>query len=72
MVCHLNQCQHITQSYYSNTEPTSPGPILTMPCTKLGSDKYQFESHWFDSTRVGMYGMVTTKINNGDINKDLF
>ena len=27
-------------------------PVLIMPSAKRGSDKYQFKSHWFDSTRV--------------------
>ena len=27
-------------------------PILIMLSARLGSDKYQFEGHWFDSTRV--------------------
>ena len=27
-------------------------PILTMPSAWLGSDRYQFLSHWFDSIRV--------------------
>ena len=41
-----------TQSHYPDTEPTSPCPILIMPSTRLGSDKYQLYSHCFDSTRV--------------------
>ena len=45
-----------TKSYYLDTEPTSPCPILIMPSTWLGSDKYQFLSHWLDSTRVWTYG----------------
>ena len=40
-----------TQSHY-RTEPTSPCPILMMPDARLGSDKYQFKSHWFNLTRV--------------------
>ena len=31
---------------------TNPCPILKMLSAWLGSDKYQFDSHWFDSTRV--------------------
>ena len=31
-----------TQSHYPVTEPTSPCPILLMPSTKLGSNKYHF------------------------------
>ena len=31
-------------------EPTSPCPIIIMASAWLGSDKDQFESHWFDST----------------------
>ena len=32
-----------TQSHYHNTDLTSPCPILIMPSTWLGSDKYQFD-----------------------------
>ena len=39
-----------TQSYYPDTEPTSPCSILNMLSARLGSDKYKFLSHWFDST----------------------
>ena len=42
---------YLTQLHYPGTEPTSPCPILIMPSARLGSDKYQFKSHWFDSTR---------------------
>ena len=41
---------YLMQSHYPDTEPTSPCPILIMPSTWLGSDKYQFVSHWFDLT----------------------
>ena len=44
---HLN-----TQSHYPDTERTSPCLILIMPSAGLGSNKYQFYSHWFDSTRI--------------------
>ena len=37
-----------TQSYY----PTSPCPILIIPSARLGCEKYQFLSHWFDLPRV--------------------
>ena len=40
------------QSDYPDTEPTSPCHILIMSSAWLGSDEYQFSSHWFDSTRV--------------------
>ena len=40
------------QSGYHDTEPISPCPILLILSTWLGSDKYQFLSHWFDFTRV--------------------
>ena len=33
---------NLFQSYYPDNEPTSPCPILIMPSTWLGSDKYQF------------------------------
>ena len=39
-------------SHYPDTEPTSPCPILIMPSAWLGSDKYQFLSHWSDSTSI--------------------
>ena len=39
----------LNQSHYPDTEPTSsPFPILIMPSAWLGSDEYQFLSHWFD------------------------
>ena len=41
-----------TQVHYPDTERTSPGPILIMLNARLGSAKYPFLSHWFDSTRV--------------------
>ena len=41
-----------TQSHYPDTEPTSLFPNLIMPSIGLWSHKYQFLSHWFDSTRV--------------------
>ena len=41
-----------TQSHYLDTEPTSPYTILLIPNAWLGSDKYEFKNHWFDSTRV--------------------
>ena len=44
------------QSHNPETEPTSPFPIQIMLSTCLGSDKYQFLSHWFDSTRVKKLG----------------
>ena len=37
---------------------TSPCPVLIMHSAWLGSDKYQFESHRFDSTRVQTHGFV--------------
>ena len=42
-----------TQSHYSDTEPTSPCPLLMTPNTWLGSDKYQFyvyRSRYHDCT----------------------
>ena len=35
-----------------DTEPTSPCPILIMQSARLGSDKYQFLSHYLDLSRV--------------------
>ena len=39
-----------TQSHYPDTRPASPCPILIMPSTWLGSDKYQFDKLlvWLD------------------------
>ena len=39
------------QPDYPNIELTSA--ILLIPGTRLGSDKYQLDSHWFDSARIG-------------------
>ena len=39
-----------TQSHYPHTEPTRP--CLIMPSARLGSDKYDLYSYWFDSARV--------------------
>ena len=41
-----------TRSQYPYTEPTSPCLILVMQSIWLGSDKNQFLSRWFESTRV--------------------
>ena len=41
-----------TQSHYSDFKPTQ---ILIMPSGRLGSEKYQFKSHRFDSTRVNTW-----------------
>ena len=45
----MTQCS--TQSHYPDPEPTSPCPILIISSTWLGSDRYQFLSHQFDSAR---------------------
>ena len=39
-----------THSHYPDTDPTSPCPILIMPSTLLGSDKYPFDKSllWLD------------------------
>ena len=39
-----------TQSHYPDIKPASPCPLWIMPNISLGSSKYQFLSHWFDST----------------------
>ena len=41
-----------TQSHYPDTEPTSPCLTLIMLSACLGSNKYQFLSHWFYSAKV--------------------
>ena len=42
--------QYPTQSYYHDTELTSPRPILIMQSARLGSEKYQFcnSLDWLD------------------------
>ena len=40
-----------TQSHYPDTQPPSPCSVLIMPSACLGNDRYQFLSHWSDSTR---------------------
>ena len=37
-----------TQSYYPDTEPSIPCPVLIMPSAWLWSSKYQFWSHWLE------------------------
>ena len=39
---HLYITLYPIQSHYPDTDLTSPCPILLMPNTRLGSDKYQF------------------------------
>ena len=41
-----------TQSHYPDILPTSPCAILLMPSARIGSDKYKYLSHGFDSIRV--------------------
>ena len=43
-----------TQSHYPNTVLTSPCPMLSMPSTSLGGDKYQFYKSldWIDRIRT--------------------
>ena len=43
--------EYPTQLHYPDSEPTSPCPVLVMSSARLGSNKYQFLSHWVDSTR---------------------
>ena len=46
----ITMAQFPTESHYPVTEPTSPCPILIMPSTKLGSNKYQLYKSlvWLD------------------------
>ena len=44
-----------TQSHYADAERASLFPIQIMASARLGSDKYQFQSDWFDSTRVRIH-----------------
>ena len=46
-----------TQSHCPDTERTSPCPILIIMSVWLGSGKYQFLSHWIDSTSVQNQGL---------------
>ena len=41
---------YVTQWHYPDTESINPYAILIVPSARLGSDKYQFLSHCFDST----------------------
>ena len=47
-----HQTCYLTHSLYLDIELTSPCPNLTMLRAGLGSAKYQFLNHWFDSTKV--------------------
>ena len=47
-----------TQWHWTDTEPTSHFPILIMPSNRLESDEYQFQSHWFDLTRVWTHNLL--------------
>ena len=56
---------HPTQSHYLDTESTSHCLILIMLQAWLGSNKCQFLSHWFDSTRVSWFEFPqSAKIGN--------
>ena len=44
-----------TRPHFPDPEPTSLCPILIMLRAWFGSDKYQFLSHWFDSTWVSTH-----------------
>ena len=54
---------HPTQSHYPDTEPTNSSRTLIMLRARLGSDKYQFYSHWFESIRFQTY-MLQTRTRN--------
>ena len=63
-----------TMTWYSNqshnrvTEPTSPCYILIMPSDwLLRSDKYQFFSHWFDSTRVWIHEVQNSQFSQNEM-----
>ena len=45
----------LIQSHYPDTEPTTRYIIRIMPSAWLGSHKYSFLRHWFDSTRVSTH-----------------
>ena len=54
----------MTQSHYSDIGPTSPCTIPIMMSTRLGSDKHQFQSHYFNLpgfqfTRLGFLDLIT-------------
>ena len=56
MCCHTDrgvavQTFHLTQSQYTDTEPTSPSTDPIEPGTWHWPLEYQFLSHWYDSTR---------------------
>ena len=55
---------YLTWAHYTDTEPSSPCPLLIMLSAGLGSDKYQSESHWFDSTGVKIHKVGIRTHNN--------
>ena len=57
----------MTQSYYPDTEPTSPCPILIMLSVRLGGYKYQLLSHWSDMTRFRTHeALIPRSSKTGD------
>ena len=56
-----------TQLHYLDSEPTSPWHILIMPSVRLGSNRYQFKSHWFISTRVRKLWCLDSNPQSSDI-----
>ena len=54
--CKFSKTSKVISGRGSDTEATSPCPILIMLSAWLGSDKYQPLSHWCDSTRVWTHG----------------
>ena len=44
-----------TQSHSTDIKPTTPCTIPIMSTVWLGSNKYTFWNHWFDSSRVIMW-----------------
>ena len=58
-------------THYPDTEPTSRSPVLIMPSVWLGTDKYKFLSHWFDSTRRICHSERTRTIGAEDVGRSM-
>ena len=61
-----------TQSYFTDTEPASPCPILIMPSSWLGSDKYQFNKSTDSTTMPSQYQSVLSPTMMYEIRQHLF
>ena len=55
--------QYPTQLHYPDTELTSPRPILLLPGTRLGSDKYQ----WCSKSLAWLYWEMNSPFRAGEV-----